>query len=174
MKMPAIIRNSLLSATGILILAGASQSAATAAEPLTTPNPEERIRTGMQKIVIPRLEFRDATAAEALDFLNRKISELAPDGKPGPSIVLPLEMNKKEAQFAPELVKSTPIPAKLAAPLNTRITVVWTNISLYDATSRVASMAGVRFRIIPTGIQLVPGTVIRGTQPRKFTTRDVD
>ena len=62
-----------------------------------TPRPKpstERIRRKLERIIIPKLEFREATIREAIEFLKKKSVELdvdSPAGEKGVNIVLKLE-----------------------------------------------------------------------------------
>jgi hypothetical protein len=64
------------------------------AEPQKTSAPRLGIReatlsTKMDTIIIPRVEFRNVTVAEAFEFLRRKSQQLDPDGR-GVNFVLKL------------------------------------------------------------------------------------
>ena len=62
-----------------------------------SPHPEvstERIRRKLERIIIPKLEFREATIREAIEFLKKKSQELdvdSPAGEKGVNIVLKLD-----------------------------------------------------------------------------------
>ena len=43
----------------------------------------ERIRRKLERIIIPKLEFREATIREAIEFLKKKSQELDVDSPPG-------------------------------------------------------------------------------------------
>ena len=63
----------------------------------------ERIRRKLEHIIIPKLEFREATIREAIDFLKKKSAELDTDSAPGDrgvNIVLKLENSGGGAALA--------------------------------------------------------------------------
>ena len=54
----------------------------------------EKIRRKLERIIIPKLEFREATIREAIDFLKKKsvdLDDISPPGERGVNIVLKLE-----------------------------------------------------------------------------------
>ena len=66
----------------------------------------EAVRRKLERINIPRLEFREATIREAIDFLQKKSFELdadSPVGERGVNIVLKLEP-------APSATPGLPLP----------------------------------------------------------------
>ena len=92
------------------------------------PHPEvstERIRRKLERIVIPKLEFREATIREAIEFLKKKSQELdvdSPAGEKGVNIVLKLDSN------GPAAVAVVAAPVRRLAPRHPRFPVfpVWT------------------------------------------------
>ncbi|MEA3213467.1 MAG: hypothetical protein QOE70_6524 [Chthoniobacter sp.] len=87
----------------------------------------EEMQRKLEKIIIPRLEFREATVREAVEFLSRK----------------------------------TGINIALQAPSDSsgaRITVSLTNIPASEALRYVTNLAGLKSRIDPKGVVIVPGS----------------
>jgi general secretion pathway protein D len=139
-----------------------------------------RITAKLQKIILPRLEFREATIREAIDFLRKKSIELdvtEPDpAKRGVSFVLKLEPSggggaPSAAAPAPapapaipglEPVPVAPAPAEAApvvsASANTPITISLQNIPLIEALKYVTSLAGLKYKIEPYAVAIVPMT----------------
>lgn len=140
-----------------------------------------RINAKLQKIIIPRLELRDATIVEALDFLKRRSAELDTDPDPerrGVSFVLKLE----GASTAPMPMPSAPAPAAPAipgleaipgaapapaapmapispggvSPADARISVALTNIPLIEALKYVTSLANLKYKVEPYAVAVVP------------------
>jgi hypothetical protein len=97
------------------------------------PNATSMVQRKLQNIIIPRLEFREATVSEALDFLKHKASSLDTDdpGRRGVNIVL-------------------------NAPDETRITVALTNVSLGDALRYVTNLAGLKYKVEQYAVTVVP------------------
>ena len=74
--------------------------------------------TKAQAIVIPRIEFKDATVTEALNFLRRKSIELDPEKK-GINFVLKAPQNL----------------------MHTKVSLSLTGVSVYEAARYVANLA---------------------------------
>ncbi|MEI9898235.1 MAG: LptA/OstA family protein [Chthoniobacter sp.] len=92
-------------------------------------------------IVIPKVELREATLVEALDFLRTKATELDPD-KSGVNIILPPG------------VDSVPIGSAGARPADARITISLTNVPLDEALRYVTELAGLELRAEPHALVL--------------------
>ena len=69
---------------------------------LAAPPKETVLQKKLKSIVIPRIEFREATVVEAIEFLKQRAKQLDPDGV-GVNIALKTDLNP-----AP----SAPVPAK--------------------------------------------------------------
>jgi general secretion pathway protein D len=141
----------------------------------------ELINTKLTRIVIPRLEFREATIREAVEFLKKKsveldTTELVPANR-GVNLVLKLEGGGSGAGPVMDAAPSAPaIPglgdlpgvapaAPSAAPMapigdaaNARITVSLTNIPLGEALRYVTSLAGLKFKVEPYAVAIVPAS----------------
>ena len=149
-----------------------------------------RINAKLNTIVIPRIEFRDASIREAVDFLRQQAAANDPvgEGKKGVDIVLRLVPLGQiapppapvEAAAPPSTVTVTPAggtaegapgsapvaarpvvaPAVVAAsaisPANARITISLTQIPLGEALRYVAQQAGLKVKIEPYAVELVP------------------
>jgi len=142
-----------------------------------------RINAKLQKIIIPKLELRDATIVEALDFLKKRSTELDTDpdvARRGVSFVLKLEGGSGGAGMAPP--PSAPVPAVPAIPglenipgaapapvpipaapmptgtsaADTRISVALTNIPLLEALKYVTSLASLKYKVEPYAVAIVP------------------
>ncbi|HSI10840.1 MAG TPA: type II and III secretion system protein, partial [Chthoniobacter sp.] len=141
----------------------------------------ERIRRKLERIIIPKLEFREATIREAVDFLKKKSVELddgSPAGEKGVNIVLKLEgagggggapagaapaaaaipgiPGLEAAPAAPAGVPAA--PAALGSPADARITVSLTNIPLVEALRYVTGLANLKFKVEPFAVSVVPIT----------------
>ena len=150
-----------------------------------------RIRTKLSTIVIPRIEFRDASIREAIDFLRQQAAanDTAAEGRRGVDIVLRLTPmgqiapppNPVEPAITPGAVApagpaeaappgtaggpvaaATPViaPAVVAAPAinpaNSRITITLNQIPLGEALRYIASQAGLKVKIEPYAVSIVP------------------
>jgi general secretion pathway protein D len=146
----------------------------------------ERIRRKLEHIIIPKLEFRDATVREAIDYLKKKSAELDDEskaGEKGVNIVLKLESSggggggggaAPAAAAAPAIpgipgLDQNPPPAAAAnvpaaapgaigSPADARITVSLTNIPLIEALKYVTGLAGLKFKVEPYAVSVVPVT----------------
>jgi tetratricopeptide (TPR) repeat protein len=101
----------------------------------------EAIRRKLERIIIPKLEFREATIREAIEFLKTKTGELdtdSPPGAKGVNMVLKLEAT------APD------------NPADARITVSLTNIPLIEALRYITGLANLKYKIEPYAVAIVP------------------
>jgi general secretion pathway protein D len=145
-----------------------------------------RITNKLNSIIIPRVEFRDASIREAIDFLRQQASANDPgaDGRKGVDIVLrlaplgqvappsiPVEAvpvtaappaGTGAAENAPALMP-TPIPAPAVvatapaiSPGNARITITLNQIPLGEALRYIASQAGLKVKVEPYAVSVIP------------------
>jgi general secretion pathway protein D len=148
-----------------------------------------RINAKLNYIIIPRLEFKDATIREAVDFLKKKSVDLdtreTDPTRRGVNIVLKLEPGgggglpgvPEPAPVAPtipglpELPGATPAPPPSGGgvgPGDVRITVSLTNIPLIEALRYVTSLANLKFKVEPYAVSIVPA----GTSTETLLTRE--
>jgi len=151
----------------------------------TLANRTERIMKKLERIVIPKLELREATIREAIDFLKKKSADLdvdSPAGEKGVNIVLKLETGgggapavEAPAPAAAPIPGLEPIPAAPGAapigipgaaaaapmvnPADARVTVSLTNIPLIEALRYVTSLASLKFKVEPFAVFVVPQSV---------------
>ncbi len=130
----------------------------------------EAIIAKLNRIIIPHLDFRETTIREAVDYLrqtSKKLDTLEPDGsKKGVNIFLKLPSANATAAAASSDILSpgtgTPGAAPVAAaPLtteDTQITLALNNIPLYEALRYVAAQAGLKIKIDPVAVSIVPLT----------------
>lgn len=143
-------------------------------------NRTERIQRKLERLIIPKLDFKEATIREAVDFLKRKSQELdaeSPGGDKGVNIVLKLEgggaaspaaetvappatsaIPGLEAIPAPPTATAT-APAAVVNPTDARITVSLTNIPLLEALRYVTNLANLKFKVEPYAVFVVPQSV---------------
>ncbi len=142
-----------------------------------------RITTKLNTIIIPKIEFRDASIREAIEFLRQQAAENDPgaDGRRGVDIVLRLNTLGTRAETTSTTTTSTvassistapgisPEPAvvpppsgatTISAPLNSpaeaRITITLNQIPLGEALRYIASQAGLKVKIEPYAISIIP------------------
>lgn len=145
-----------------------------------------RISTKLNSIIIPRIEFRDASIREAIDFLRQQAAANDPseDGKKGVDIVLRLA---PLGQIAPPPIpvahssspatdasaekgvvsERTPVSAKpnvtpavavasAISPADARITITLNQIPFGEALRYVASQAGLKVKVEPYAVSIIP------------------
>lgn len=112
------------------------------------PAPVAEIRRKLDTIVIPKVEFREATIADALSYLVRQSVELdtaeSDPAKRGVKIVL--NLNAGDPALQPEALN----------PLHARITVSLRDIPLVEAVKYVTSLTNLKFRLNARGVEVVP------------------
>src|SRR6266487_3640074 len=147
------------------------------------------ITNKLNTIIIPKIEFRDASIREAIDFIRQQAAANDPstEGKKGVDIVLrlvpigqiapppvpveaapsPAAPGPAAAGAAPEAgapVTARPVvaPAVVAAsatsPANARITISLNQIPLGEALRYIASQAGLKVKIEPYAVSIIPLT----------------
>jgi general secretion pathway protein D len=138
----------------------------------------------LNSIIIPHIEFRDATIREAIDVLREQAAEndTGPEGQRGVNIVLrlvpigqiaPPSMPVQPA--APPTGTGTPAGgagtapvqagpgappavAPVGGPAGARITVTLDNIPLGEALRYIASQAGLKVKVEPYAVSVIPLT----------------
>ena len=113
---------------------------------------QSRLSRKLNRIIIPKLEFREATIREALDFLHLKSVELDPDDpKQGVNIVLKIDERASNESPTP--------PATVGNPSDARITVSLSNVPLIEALKYVTGLANLKFKVDPYAVSVVPASV---------------
>src|SRR5437899_9299174 len=139
-----------------------------------------RINNKLNTIIIPRVEFRDATLREAVNFLREQAVENDPatEGERGINIVLPPSVQRPP----PPPASASPVPAGAAAPGTApagtppagasqavaqppappaergSITIELNRIPLGEALRYIANQAGLKVKVEPYAVSLVPRT----------------
>jgi general secretion pathway protein D len=134
-----------------------------------------RITHKLNTIIIPRIEFRDASVREAIEFLRQQAEadDPATDGRKGVDIVLRLATlgqpsetvaassakigvpNDKAAPAVPPIPAIT-IPAPSTPPADARITITLNEIPLAEALRYIATQAGLKVKVEPYAISIIP------------------
>src|SRR5215467_8524105 len=139
----------------------------------------------LNSIIIPHVEFRDTTIREAIDFLREQAAENDPSGQ-GVNIVLRLApLGQIAAPSVPVLAppgSGTPVPTLpgqappvgapgqgapgaspgvapvpvVSGPAGARITVTLDNIPLGEALRYVANQAGLKVKVEPYAVAIIP------------------
>jgi len=142
-----------------------------------------RINNKLNTIIIPRVEFRDATLREAVNFLREQAVENDPatEGERGINIVLPPSVLIQRPPPPPAGVSPAPAGAAAApgtAPAGTppvgagqavalppappaergSITIELNHIPLGEALRYIANQAGLKVKVEPFAVSLVPRT----------------
>src|SRR6184192_2498266 len=147
-----------------------------------------RITTKLNTIIIPRIEFRDASIREAIDFLRQQAVENDPatEGKKGVDIVLRLaplgQIAPPPAPVQPAQSPVTAAPAGGAGaaappaapatggapvtaiaqaepgPADARITITLNQVPLGEALRYIASQAGLKVKVEPYAVSIIPIT----------------
>lgn len=141
-----------------------------------------RITTKLNTIIIPKIEFRDASIREAIEFLRQQAAENDPgaDGRKGVDIVLRVNTIGTRSEtttttsttavvpatspgVSPEpsiAVVPPPIPATVSAPsinpADARITITLNQIPLGEALRYIASQAGLKVKVEPYAVSIIP------------------
>src|SRR5262245_39161699 len=151
-----------------------------------------QITNKLNTIIIPRIEFRDATLREAIDFLREQAVENDPasEGKRGVNIVLPASVTVQRVITPPAGAPPAPAgagspgtqsagapqsgaPPAGAAPAGAaqtvaqpaapppergNITIELNQIPLGEALRYIANQAGLKLKVEPYAVALVPKT----------------
>jgi len=149
-----------------------------------------RISNKLNTIIIPRVEFRDASIREAIDFLRQQAAanDTGGEGRKGVDIVLrlaplgqiapppiPVEPALPPAATAPTgaatetavapvptaiparpIVAPAVVAAPAIAPADARITITLTQIPLGEALRYIASQAGLKVKVEPYAVSIIP------------------
>jgi general secretion pathway protein D len=143
-----------------------------------------RITNKLNTIIIPKIEFRDASIREAIEFLRQQAAENDPgaDGRKGVDIVLRVTTLGSHSEttsttstttvVAPTLPGASPepsiavvappppVPTTVSAPsinpADARITITLNQIPLGEALRYIASQAGLKVKIEPFAVSIIP------------------
>ncbi len=128
----------------------------------------ESISAKLNRIIIPKIDLRDATVREAVEFLKQRSRELDsttddPGQKRGVNIVLKLPAADAAAlATVPPPDGSTPVAdAAQTAPVVTedsKVTLALNNVPLIEALRYLTELAGLKYKIEPFAVSIVPLT----------------
>src|SRR5437588_4998143 len=140
-----------------------------------------RINNKLNTIIIPRVEFQDASIREAIDFLRQQAAanDTSPEGEKGVNIVL---RSRRLGEISPSVAPAVPAPPPAAAgspaaeapvatparpiteapavgaPENARITISLNEIPLGEALRYIANQAALKVKVEPHAVLLIPLT----------------
>ncbi|HEX7517392.1 MAG TPA: Amuc_1098 family type IV pilus outer membrane protein [Chthoniobacterales bacterium] len=140
-----------------------------------------RISHKLNTIIIPRIEFRDASVREAIEFLRQQAeaNDPATEGRKGVDIVLRLTTLGRPAESVAAASATTPastatgvphdatasaapsapattIVAPSTSPADARITITLNEIPLAEALRYIANQAGLKVKVEPYAISIIP------------------
>ncbi len=137
-------------------------STVVAAKPSPTTK-EELLKRKLERLIIPKLEFREATVREAVDTLLREAQQAGPEGR-GINITLRLEPSVQPSDKAPEAVPGIPglepsaNPGPVTpgeSPVTSGLTVSFSRISFIEGLRYVTGLANLKYRIEADGVHIV-------------------
>jgi len=112
----------------------------------------------LNRIVIPRVDFRDATIRQAISFLQQRSRDLdtteSDPERRGVNIVLKLPSTPAPVPAALQVEGESPVLPTYSA--DSRITLNLTNVPLYEALRYVATLAGLKVKVEPFAVSIVP------------------
>lgn len=120
-------------------------------------------------IVLPKVDFKESTVREAIEFLVKKSKDLDPESV-GVNIVLKLDEQGGTVAPPPAAAAGGAIPglgldpvapAAPAAPVitggaGTRVTLTLNNVPLIEVIKYITNLANLKFKIEPFAVSIVP------------------
>jgi len=150
-RSPLLIAACVISLCANMAMAAKSQPSAAISE--------RQIRWRLENLIIPKLEYREGTFREALDFIGRETKRLDREGL-GVPIVVRVPISPSESPT------NTVEPPRLLLALEREV-VSLTNIPVIEALRYVTGLADLKFRISANGVLVVPWS-----EPDPMFTRD--
>ncbi|MDR3403739.1 MAG: hypothetical protein P4L99_14670 [Chthoniobacter sp.] len=155
-----------------LILASAAGFAADNSPQHVADDPSgaklNKICLKLQRIIIPKLEFHDATVREVIDYLKKESARHdadSPAGSRGVNIVL----RQKSSRDAGS---QTARPHSVDNAANTRITVSRTNVRLFSALKYITDEADLKFQVEPDAVVIVSPSDLPVVPPGTLLTKE--
>ena len=137
----------------------------------------DRIQKKLERTIIPKLDFKDATIREAVEYLKKKSIELDPVDEPKTGVNIVLKLDAGSSVGVPEALPPPPVgpggipgldalpppvapaPALGGGGTDARITVALSNIPLIEALRYVTGLANLKFKVEPFAVSVVPLSV---------------
>ncbi len=125
----------------------------------------EAIAAKLNRIIIPKIDLRDTTVREAVEYLKQQSKNLDttttnPQEKRGVNIVLKLDSANPAATpdpSAPAPAEGTPT-APVSGSADTPITLALNNVPLIEALRYLTELANLKYKIEPYAVSIVPLT----------------
>jgi len=124
----------------------------------------EAISAKLNRIIIPKIDLRDTTVREAVEFLKQRSRDLDtttddPKLKKGVNIVLKLPVTPAPVATDPTAVPSPDAaPATPVANADTKINLSLNNVPLIEALRYLTELAGLKYKVEPFAVSIVPIT----------------
>jgi len=126
----------------------------------------EAISAKLNRIIIPKIELRDATVSEAVEFLKQRSRDLDtttddPKQKRGVNIVLKLPPAAAPVVSADPTAVPAPdaeAPARPVANADTKINLSLNNAPLIEALRYLTELAGLKYKVETFAVSIVPVT----------------
>lgn len=113
----------------------------------------ELMTARLNRIIIPKVNFRDAPIQDAISFLRRESRRLDnADNGQGINILLELPSASAVAE-APAIEGEETVAA---SPVSDKITLTLSNVPLYEVLRYVALQAGLKVKVEPFAVSVVP------------------
>ena len=137
----------------------------------------DRIQKKLERTIIPKLDFKDATIRETVEYLKKKSIELDPVDEPKTGVNIVLKLDAGSSVGVPEALPPPPVgpggipgldalpppvapaPALGGGGTDARITVALSNIPLIEALRYVTGLANLKFKVEPFAVSVVPLSV---------------
>lgn len=113
----------------------------------------ELMTARLNRIIIPKVNFRDAPIQDAISFLRRESRRLD-NADNGQGINILLELPSAAAAEAPAIEGEETTAA--ASPVSDKITLTLSNVPLYEVLRYVALQAGLKVKVEPFAVSVVP------------------
>lgn len=129
----------------------------------------EAITAKLNRIIIPKVDLRDTSVREAVEFLKQRSRDLdttaaSPQDKRGVNIVLKLAtpVALPPAPVDPTASPATEAPAAVEVTsggnADTRVTLNLSNVPLIEALRYLTDLAGLKYKVEPYAVSIVPIT----------------
>lgn len=120
----------------------------------------EMMLAKLNRIIIPRIDFKDATVRQAINFLQQRSRDLdsseADAERRGVNIVLKLPAAAPTAPSSTGAEGGEAAVAPAAPTGDSRINLSLANVPLYEALRYVATLAGLKVKVEPFAVSIVP------------------
>lgn len=125
----------------------------------------EVITAKLNRIIIPKIDLRDTTVREAVEFLKQRSRELDsttddPKEKRGVNIVLKLDNPAPPPPVDPSAppVEGAELTPPSGGNADTRITLSLTNVPLIEALRYLTELSQLKYKVDPYAVSIVPIT----------------